>query len=132
MPYEKITVGNTAVLKAGVIEDANKFAERQGKVAIPLSINETPVYPGHFATVEYQFRVVDRNDPEAKRTHLVLRPDFVIDKSEEVTVDINKQDKKIQSQDIYTELIKLEDLRQKKIITEEEFLLLKKKLINAE
>jgi len=72
--------GNTAKLKAGVIKDATEFAESMGKVAIPLHSNSTPVYPGHFATFEYQFRVVDKNDPEARRTSLTPRPDIVIEK----------------------------------------------------
>jgi len=69
-----------AKLKAGVIKDATEFAESMGKVAIPLHSNSTPVYPGHFATFEYQFRVVDKNDPEARRTSLTPRPDIVIEK----------------------------------------------------
>ena len=113
--------GNTAKLKASVIKDANKFAESMGKVAIPLSTNETPVYPGHFATFEYQFRVVDKNDPEAKRTHLIPRSDVVIEKNEKVDVDINTEESKSESIDTYTELIKLDDLRKRGIITEAEF-----------
>ena len=63
--------GNTGALKAGVIKDANEFAASKGKVAIPISVQETPNGPAHFATVEYQFKVLDKNDPEAKRTSLV-------------------------------------------------------------
>lgn len=63
--------GNTSRLKASVIKDANDFAENLGKVAIPVSTHETPVYPGHFATFEYQFRTVDKDDPETKEVHSI-------------------------------------------------------------
>ena len=122
--------GNTAKLKANVIRDANEFAESMGKVAIPLSTNETPVYPGHFATFEYQFRVIDKDDPEAKRTHLVPRPDVVIEKSEKIDANIKTKEKKSESLDIYTELTKLDDLRKRGILTNAEFETEKAKILN--
>lgn len=122
--------GNTAALKAGVIREASEFAEKQGKVAIPLSSNETPVYPGHFATFEYQFRVVDKNDPEAKRTSLVPRADLVIEKTEKISADVRTKEDK--TPDLYTELTKLDDLRKRGVITEEEFAAQKKRLFERQ
>jgi hypothetical protein len=122
--------GNSAKLKASVIKDANEFAENMGKVAIPLSSNETPVYPGHFATVEYQFRVIDKDDPEAKRSHLAPRPDVVIENNEKIKADIKVEEGKSKSPDTYTELLKLDDLRKKKIITDSEFEAEKAKILN--
>ena len=61
--------GNPSAMKADVLREANEFAESKSKVAIPLTVHETPLIVGQrFASVEYQFRVVDKNDPEAKRT----------------------------------------------------------------
>lgn len=122
--------GNTATLKASVIKDANDFAASMGKIAIPLSSNETPVYPGHFATFEYQFRVVDKDDPEAKPTHLVPRSDVVIEKNEKIDADITTEERKLNSLDIYTELTKLDDLRRRRIITDAEFKAEKAKILN--
>jgi hypothetical protein len=122
--------GNTAALKAGVIKEATDFAESQGKVAIPIASHETPVYPGHFATFEYQFRVVDKNDPEAKRTSLTPRADIVIQKSEKISADVRTKDDK--SPDLYTELMKLDDLRKKGVITDEEFASQKKRLLERQ
>ncbi len=119
--------GNTAALKAGVIKEANEFAQSKGKVAIPISSQETPVYPGHFATVEYQFRVVDKDDPEAKRTSLVPRADLVIEKTERISADVRTKEDK--APDLYVELTKLDDLRKKGILTEEEFVAQKKRLL---
>lgn len=120
--------GNAAAFKADVIQEANAFAEGQGKIAIPISTNEIPVAPGRFASFEYQFRVVDPNDPEARRTALMPRPDIVIEKTERGSLDIRTE--KSEKTDLYAELIKLDDLRKRGIITEPEFEEQKAKLLN--
>jgi len=60
-------------MKAKVIRDANAFAASKGKVAIPLAANEVPMgtAPGQFASFEYEFRVVDPADPEARHVNVV-------------------------------------------------------------
>ena len=122
--------GNASAMKIGVIKDANDFAESKGKVAIPVSSRESPMWPGHFASIEYQFRVVDKNDPEAKRTSLVPRADVVIEKTEKISADVHTKDDK--APDLYTELMKLDDLRKKGVITEEEFQAQKKRLFEQQ
>ncbi|PIZ83329.1 MAG: hypothetical protein COX96_08330 [Candidatus Omnitrophica bacterium CG_4_10_14_0_2_um_filter_44_9] len=130
--------GNAASLKAGVIRDANTFAESQGKIAIPLASQDVPMVPGGygrvgtFASFEYQFRVVDKNDPEARRTSLVPRPDIVIDKTEKVSANIRSKDITEKQPDLYTELTKLDDLQKKGILTDEEFQAQKKRLLEAQ
>jgi hypothetical protein len=81
--------GSLASLKAEVIREANEFAAKQGKVAVPISAHETPLGngPAQWASFEYQFRVVDRNDPEAQRTSLLPRPDIVIESNEKPVVE---------------------------------------------
>jgi hypothetical protein len=58
--------GNASAMKANVIREANEFAASRGKIAVPISLKESPMYIGHFASVDYQFRVVDESDPEAR------------------------------------------------------------------
>lgn len=116
--------GNAAAMKAEVIQEASDFAEKQGKVAIPLGLKEIPLSPGRLAQVEYQFRVVDKNDPEVKRVSLVPRPDVVIEKNEKTKVDVTSK-----NDDIYEKLIKLDDLRKKGIISNAEFEVEKKKIL---
>jgi hypothetical protein len=49
--------GSASGLKAGVISDANEFAANMGKIAIPISSNESPIgVMGKWARFEYQFR----------------------------------------------------------------------------
>ncbi len=124
--------GSPSSLKAGAISDANKFAAKQGKVAIPISTRFKPMGngPAQWASFEYQFRVVDKNDPEVRRISLKPRADVVIEKKERISADIKIKGNKKEKKDIYNELIKLDDLLKKGIITQEEFMTLKKKILN--
>ena len=125
--------GNASSLKAGVIRDANTFAESQGKVAIPISSKEKPMGngPAQWAAFEYQFKVVDKNDPEAIRTSLVPRADVVVEKTEKVSVDIRNKDMSEKQPDLYTELTKLDDMRKRGILSDAEFEAQKKKLLSG-
>ncbi len=121
---------NKGMLKTDTIREANKFAESQGKIAIPISTHEHPVgILGDWASFEYQFRVIDKNDPEARRTSLVPRADIVIDKTENISANIQTKDQSKKTTDLYAELIKLDDLRKKGIISNTEFESQKKKFL---
>ena len=64
--------GSMSALKAGVIRDANVFAEKQGKVAIPISAKEHGVgILEDWASFELTFKVVNRDDPEAHGTNIL-------------------------------------------------------------
>ena len=64
--------GNESALKAEVIRDANAFAEKKGKIAIPISAKEHPMgILGDWASFELTFKVVDENDPEARGTNIL-------------------------------------------------------------
>lgn len=121
---------SAAKLKADVIEDANAFAESQGKVAIPISAKEKPMGsgPAQWASFEYQFQVVDKNDPVVRRTQLIHNPNIVIQKTDQdATAPVSaEQEKKV---DLYSELLKLEDLRKRGILTDAEFETQKKKIL---
>ena len=121
--------GNASAMKADVIREATTFAEQQGKVAIPLSTKETPMRPGQFASFEYQFRVVDPHDPEARRTSLTPRADVVIEKIEKVDANLKTKDETPKAKDVYAELVKLDELRKRGILTEAEFEEQKRKLL---
>ena len=95
--------------------------------AIPLSSRSTPTGPGRFASFEYQFRVVNANDSEARRTSLTPSADIVIEKNE--TINANVTNRNLQEKDLYSELLKLEELRKKGILTQKEFDARKKSLL---
>lgn len=135
--------GSMAKLKAGVISDANTFAASKGKVAVPVSVREKPVgnSPGDWATFEYQFRLLDPDSPEAKRGSLnadrqvlPVRPNASVQSSQSISADVSVAHDQPQSEapkDIYSELIKLEDLRKRGILTQEEFEVQKAKLLGG-
>jgi|SRR6185295_2836181 len=64
--------GSQSALKAGVIRDANAFAEKQGKIAIPVSAKEHGVgILADWGKFELTFKVVDKNDTEAHGTNIL-------------------------------------------------------------
>jgi hypothetical protein len=76
--------------------------------------------------------VIDKNDPEARRTSLTPRADVVIEKREKSSVDVRFKDESSKSKDIYLELIKLDDLQKKGILTDVEFEMQKRKLLTGD
>ena len=123
--------GGVPKLKAAVIKQANEFAASQGKIAIPLSSSERPMGtgPAQWATFEYQFRVVDKNDPEARRTSLAPRPDTVIIIEGTAPQPIAAPASDGRVDDLYSKLIKLDDLRKRGLISDAEFETEKRKLL---
>ncbi len=118
--------GNAESMKADVIREANEFASARGKVAIPVSMRETPTAPMHWADITYQFRLVDPGSPAALEGMNTLAPS--------PTVSIQKIETKETtppSKDVYAELIKLDDLHKRGILTDAEFEAQKKKLLNG-
>ncbi|RYZ91574.1 MAG: SHOCT domain-containing protein [Proteobacteria bacterium] len=122
--------GNPLRMQADVIGEASAFAMKQGKVAVPVSSKSSPAWPGHFASFEYQFRVVPRESPEAQHAVLLPKADLTIQKTENITVDRKiSQEPKKSNDDVYNDLLKLDQLRSKKIITNAEFETRKKKIL---
>lgn len=110
--------GNVAKLKAEVIEDANKFAESKGKAAVPISQDSTPAYPGHFATFDYQFRLVDKDSPQAVGGQLNYADTTSGSKNNRSAVALE------------AEITRLDSLRKKGLLTDAEFESAKKKLLD--
>lgn len=121
---------NRGKMKSAAMQKANDFAESKGKVAIPVNLHEHPVgILGDWAAVEYQFRVVSEDDPEARRTSLTPRADVVIEKTSNMRGNIVTKDASKGESDLYDQLIRLDDLRSKGILTNEEFIEQKKILL---
>jgi hypothetical protein len=115
-------------LKASVIREANQFAESKGKVAVAKASHET--IPAHgFPSYEYQFILLDKNDPRANDVSLLPRPDVVIQKTENIKNDSPAPTAPIIPADLYNELMKLDDLRKRGILTDAEFEAQKQKLL---
>jgi len=136
--------GSSSKLKAEVIKDANEFAKSKSKVAVPISVREKPVgnSPGDWATFEYQFKLVDKENSETKnatlndsRNDLSTRSDYTVQHNQNITANVKvKKDSTEKTEppstDIYSELIKLDDLLKRGIINEAEFKKLKEALLS--
>lgn len=97
---------NTEVLKAQAKEDAAKFCASKGKQLKVVDITvEKPRLTTGYAKAKIVFQAVDAEDSSP-----TVAP---------ATVDL-----------LYAELIKLDDLRKRGILTEEEFQAEKKKVLN--
>ena len=122
--------GNASAMKASVIADADAFARSKGKVAVPISSKEQQMRIGSFASFDYQFRLVDPESIEARDAQLPNIPDQVSEQRSNVTIDVKRQPEDAKP-DVYAELMKLDDLRQRGIITEEEFEAQKRKVLSG-
>lgn len=125
--------GSAIQLRNEVINEANIFAESQGKIAYPVSAktHHTTGRPADWETFEYRFRLVDNNDRTARKTYLVPGSDVVTDEAGKVTGNAVTNTQPEKTSDRYAELVKLDDLRKKGIISEAEFEAEKKKLLGG-
>ena len=120
---------STAQIKAEAFKDANAYCVNLGKKMqiVHTSQHEASGRPGDFPGAEIQFMCLNANDRELTRPKLRKEADTVI----EVKKDVQIKDASEKPKDAYQELIKLDDLRKKGIITDDEFNEQKKKLLNG-
>jgi hypothetical protein len=120
--------GNAGKMKTKVLKEAQDFAASLGKVAVGRHIQEQPMVVGrNFASIEYEFWVVDKDDPAAHREDFHKDPDHV--SNERVQVEIKQPDNAPKT-DLYQELLKLDDLHKRGILTDAEFEQQKQKLLS--
>lgn len=120
--------GSAASSKAKVLKIANDFAKSKGMVAIPINLEVETAIPGsRMGGASYQFRLVSPDSPEARgSTYLQRGADTITE------VNVNSTDKTPRDTprvDMYGELIKLDDLRKRGILSEAEFNAAKQKLL---
>lgn len=124
--------GNPASLRAEVINEANSFAEGQGKIAMPVSAKSHHMSgrPADWETFEYEFRLIDKNDHSTHRTRLLPDSDVVVDEEGKVIGSSTTATNQSKPQaDIYSELTKLDELRKKGILTQAEFEAQKRRIL---
>lgn len=122
--------GHISTTKQKAIKAANKFAEGQGKIAIPVALESRGAGgPGQWPVVEYQFMVVAKDDPAAKRTGLTPKADTTIEVISDTPTSGISPTAPVKP-DTYTELLKLDDLRKRGLLTDSEFDSMKRKLLD--
>ena len=109
----------SGTLKAEAFQEASQYCTNLGKTLQVVSTHKAspPYVLANFPKAEIQFMCLDAKDAELNRPKLRKEPNSLI----EIKSDIRTKDESISSNDVYSELIKLDDLRKKGIITEAEF-----------
>lgn len=120
----------SGTLKAEAFQEASQYCKNIGKsLQVVNTYEATPPYIfGNFPKADIQFMCLNAKDLELNRPKLKKEADSII----EIKKEVYTKDESIKSPDIYSELIKLDDLKKKGIITETEFDLQKKKLLSRE
>ena len=119
----------SGTLKAEAFQEASQYCTSLGKLLQVVSTHEAapPYILGNFPKAEIQFMCLDAKDAELSRPKLKKEADTVI----ELKKDVQIKNDIMKTNDIYTELIKLDDLRKRGIITEAEFEVQKKRLLSG-
>jgi hypothetical protein len=135
--------GSVKRLKQEAIKQANKFAQTKGKEAVVISFVEKPKgfeIPADWAQVDYTFSLRALNATTAKipeprtqpeREEMPVKPAQMHHQTKtKHGVSAQHQVVNHGKVDYYTELKKLKELLDEKIINQDEFELLKKKLLS--
>jgi len=148
---------DAATMKAAVVDEADAFARSQGKVAVPIASHEQTMRAGHLSTVEYEFRLAAPDVPAATPAASLVRGTAVAEPQTPATADFVQPAPAVAAvapaaeaagqaptavavaaapasapepkPDLYHELVMLDDLRKRGILTDAEFQALKTKLL---
>ncbi len=120
----------SGTLKAEAFQEASQYCANLGKSLQIVNTHEAspPYIFGNFPKAEIQFMCLDAKDAELGRPKLRKEADTVI----EVKKEVRTKNESVTSKDVYADLLKLDDLRKKGIITEAEFDAQKKKLLGTD
>jgi hypothetical protein len=116
---------HTAGLKEEALDDASKFCASQGKQLKVVAVTEEkpPFMLLAIAKAKVVFKALDAGDPqlrnESTSTPVIERP-----------VSVAMTERPAAVGDLYADLLKLDELRKKGILTEEEFQSEKKKVLD--
>lgn len=118
--------GSESSLIDGVVNQANEFAETKSKVANPLAarIHRVGIL-GDWAWFCYKFALVDKNTPDSFRK----LTDITIERDARLSTEFYINRHKTEIKSVSEEIIKLDELRKKGLLTDAEFTAQKKKLL---
>jgi len=117
----------TAGVREKVYKKANEYCSERGLVMVPVSFNARPGELGRSApNADLVFRALKPGDPAIGRPNL-SEADQKIDVSQNVRVTTRDETRK--DKDLYAELVKLDDLRKRGILSDKEFEAEKTKLL---
>ena len=122
----------TAGVREKVYQNANDFCAARGLVMVPVSFKARPGALGqHPPSADLIFRALKPGDPAIGRPDLT-GDDEALAATQRIKVSIKDESKKEPQADTFTELLKIDDLRKRGILTEEEFQARKRKLLDKQ
>ncbi len=112
------SLSDVASTRQSIIADANKFADGQGKVAVKVSMKDTPMQIQGYTSIEYKFQLMSKAEADAQAavSAPVAGGAVVVQQSAPMPM--------------YDALLKLDDLHKRGILTDEEFAAQKKKILD--
>ncbi|MEI8299354.1 MAG: SHOCT domain-containing protein [Pseudomonadota bacterium] len=128
---------DTAAMRAAVMEQANVFARSKGMTAVEVAVREDTLQVGHLSTIDYDFRLVQSGTqpalvaPVLAPASTAVAPAPVATPAAAVVMPAPPVSAAKARPDYYDELIRLDDLRKRGILTEDEFQTLKAKIISG-
>ena len=117
--------------KALAIQEAQKFCATKGRKLQVVNTQQADMQFGVNATAEVQFMCLSDNDPELGRPKFEKAPDQVIQVRSLLPSPASRPNSE-KSKDLYSELLKLEDLKKRGLLTDSEFEQQKKMLLNSQ
>ena len=118
--------GSESSLIDGVVNQANEFAETKNQVANPLAarIHRVGIL-GDWAWFYYKFALVDKNTPDSFRK----LTDITIERDARLSTEFYINRHKTEVKSVSEEIVKLDELRKKGLLTDAEFTAQKKRLL---
>ena len=134
---EKGFRGVSSKVKADAISDAEEWCQKRGKVMKVISSSQKDMVPfTSDASAEIHFKALDANDPELKKpTETGTLKNRVFRGDENIQgyyLEVQKNEEGSRTRDRYEEIAKLGESRAKNLITEEEFQVEKKKILETQ
>lgn len=110
--------------------EAQKFCSAQGKNVQVINTQQSDMSFGKNATSEIQFMCLSKGDPALGRPRLERVPDQVI--HVKTPIPDRQSPAADKPKDLYSELLKLEDLKKRGLLSESEFEQQKKRLLSGQ
>ncbi len=121
----------TAGVREKVYKKANDFCAARGLVMVPFSFKARPGELGrHPPSADLVFRALKPGDPAIGRPELT-GDDETLAAMQNIKISVKDDTRKEKGTDTYSELLKLDDLRKRGILTEAEFEDAKHKLLQT-
>jgi len=116
-------------LKEDATDAANKFCADQGKQMKLISLTgKVPMFATGYAKAKIVFKALSPGDPEL--TSVPAAPGAPASYAPSAPASYAPVEKHLTTDDLYAQLVKLDDLRKKGILTDDEFQAEKKKLLS--